>query len=150
MIWFYSCIPRTVDMGTISTRVIYLWIIAHIFSLIPRILLFYYSVPLYSVTKKRERSSELPNFMDFIVIVIDDIVFENKARCPHKNRAPIHGRCYDKRIYSLYLCRAKHLVTELSIFWSGNGVEVMIFVYPVKFSWFFSSFEIRLFSIMFQ
>ena len=38
------------------------------------------------------------------------------ARCPHINRAPIYDRCYDKQIYSLYLCRAKHLVTELSIF----------------------------------
>ena len=46
------------------------------------------------------------------------------ARCPHMNRAPIYDRCYDKRIYSLYLCRAKHLVTELSIFWLGNGVEI--------------------------
>ena len=45
------------------------------------------------------------------------------ARCPHINRAPIYDRCYDKQIYSLYLCRAKHLVTELSIFWLGNGVE---------------------------
>ena len=72
--------------------------------------------------------------MGLTVIVIDDIVFENMARCPHINRAPIHCRCYDKRIYSLYLCRAKHLVTELSIFWSGNGVEIRIFVYPVKFS----------------
>ena len=34
---------------------------------------------------------------------------------------------------SLYLCRAKHLVTELNIFWLGNGVEIGIFVYPVKF-----------------
>ena len=36
---------------------------------------FYYSVPLYSVTKKRERSGELSNFMGFTVIMIDDIVF---------------------------------------------------------------------------
>ena len=56
------------------------------------------------------------------------------ARCPHINRAPIYDRCYDKKINSLYLCRAKHLVTELSIFWLGNGVEIRIFVYPVKFS----------------
>ena len=56
------------------------------------------------------------------------------ARCPHINRAPIYDRCYDKRIYSLYLCRAKHLVAEVSIFWHGNGVEIRIFVYPVKFS----------------
>ena len=56
------------------------------------------------------------------------------ARCPHMNRAPIYDRCYDKQIYSLYLCRAKHLVTELSIFWLGNGVEKRIFVYPIKFS----------------
>ena len=56
------------------------------------------------------------------------------ARCLHVNRAPIYDRCYDKRIYSLYLCQAKHLVAELSIFWLGNGVEIRIFVYPVKFS----------------
>ena len=35
---------------------------------------FYYSVPLYSVTNKRERSSELSNFMGFTVVMIDDIV----------------------------------------------------------------------------
>ena len=56
------------------------------------------------------------------------------ARCPHINRAPIYDRCYDKQIYSLYLCRAKHLVTELSNFLLGNGVEKRIFVYPIKFS----------------
>ena len=39
-----------------------------------------------------------------------------------------------RELYSLYLCRAKHLVTELSIFWHGNGVEIIIFVYPVKVS----------------
>ena len=72
------------------------------------------------------------------------------ARCPHINRAPIYDRCYDKRIYSLYLCRAKHLVTELSIFWHGNGVEIKIFDYAFKFSSFFTSFEIRLFCIMLQ
>ena len=55
------------------------------------------------------------------------------ARCPHMNRGPIYDLCYDKRIYRLYLCRAKHLVTELSIIWLGNGVEIRIFVYPVKF-----------------
>ena len=33
----------------------------------------------------------------------------------------------------LYLCRDKHLVTELNIFWLGNEVEIEIFVYPVKF-----------------
>ena len=55
------------------------------------------------------------------------------ARFPHINRAPICDRCYDKKIYSLYLCRAKHLVTELSIFWLGNGVEVMICVHPINF-----------------
>ena len=55
------------------------------------------------------------------------------ARCPHNNRAPICDRCYDKKIYSLYLCRAKHLVTELSIFWLGNGVEIKIFVHPINF-----------------
>ena len=33
-----------------------------------------------------------------------------------------------REIYSLYLCRAKHLVTELSVFWLGNGVEIRIFV----------------------
>ena len=72
------------------------------------------------------------------------------ARCPHINRAPIYVRCYDKIIYSLYLCQAKHLVTEFSIFWLGNGAEKMIFVYPVKFSKFFSSFEILWFNIMLQ
>ena len=36
---FYARMPRTVAMGTISTRMIYLWIITHIFLLIPRILL---------------------------------------------------------------------------------------------------------------
>ena len=41
--------------------------------------------------------------------------------------------------YSLYLCRAKHLVTELSIFWLGNGVEIRIFVYPVKFEQFWDT-----------
>ena len=56
------------------------------------------------------------------------------AYCPHINRAPIYDRWYDKIIYSLYLCRAKNLVTELSIFWLGNGVEIVIFVYLVKFS----------------
>ena len=46
------------------------------------------------------------------------------ARCPHINKAPIYDRCYDKIIiYTLYLCRAKHLVAELSIFWLGNGVK---------------------------
>ena len=55
------------------------------------------------------------------------------ARYPYINRTPIYDRCYDKRIYILYLCRAKHLVTELSIFWLGNGVEISISVYPVKF-----------------
>ena len=54
------------------------------------------------------------------------------ARCPHINRAPIYDRCYDKKIYSLYLCRAKYLV--LSIFWLGNGGEIRIFVDPIKFS----------------
>ena len=44
------------------------------------------------------------------------------ARCPHIKGAPIYDRCYDKRIYRLYLCLAKHLVTELSIFWLDNGV----------------------------
>ena len=58
------------------------------------------------------------------------------ARYPYINRAPIYNRCYDKRIYGLYLCQAKHLVTELSIFWLGNGVEIKIFVYPVKFEQF--------------
>ena len=58
------------------------------------------------------------------------------ARYPYINKAPIYDRCHDKRIYSLYLCRAKHLVTEMSIFWIGNGVEVMIFVYPIKFGQF--------------
>ena len=72
------------------------------------------------------------------------------ARCPHINRAPICDRCYDKKIYSLYLCRAKHLVTELSIFWLGNGVEIKIFVHPINFLKFFSSFDVRLFSIMLQ
>ena len=56
------------------------------------------------------------------------------ARCPHINRAPMYVRCYDKKIYSLYLCRAKHLVTELSIFSLGNGVEIKQIVYPIKFS----------------
>ena len=72
------------------------------------------------------------------------------ARCPHINRAPICDRCYDKKIYSLYLCRAKHLVTELSIFWLGNGVEIKIFVHPINFFLIFSSFDVRLFSIMLQ
>ena len=54
------------------------------------------------------------------------------------------------RPYSLNLCRAKYSLTELSIFWHGNGVEIKIFDYPVKFSSFFSSFEIRLFCIMLQ
>ena len=56
------------------------------------------------------------------------------ARCPHINREPIYDRCYVKKIYSLYLCRAEHLVTELSIFWVGNGVEIRIFFNPVKIS----------------
>ena len=72
--------------------------------------------------------------MGFTVMMIDDIVFSTMADCPHINRAPIYDWCYDKRIYSLYLCRAKHLVTELSIFWHGNGVEIRIFVYHIKFS----------------
>ena len=55
------------------------------------------------------------------------------ARCPHIDRAPICDRSYDKKIYSLYLCRAKHLVTKLSIFWLGNGVEIKIFVHPINF-----------------
>ena len=54
--------------------------------------------------------------MGFTVIMIDDIVFLNMTLCPHINRAPIYDRCYEKGIYSLYLCRAKHLGTELSIF----------------------------------
>ena len=61
------------------------------------------------------------------------------AGYPYINRAPIYDRCYDKRIYSLYLCQAKHLVTELSIFWLGNGVEKRIFVYPVKFEQFWDT-----------
>ena len=56
------------------------------------------------------------------------------ARCPHINKAPIYDRCYDKQIYSLYVCRAEHLVMELSIFWLGNRVEKKFFVYPSKFS----------------
>ena len=56
------------------------------------------------------------------------------ARCPHINRAPIYDQCYDEKIYSLYLCRAKHLVTELSIFLVGNVVEIRMFVFPIKFS----------------
>ena len=56
------------------------------------------------------------------------------ARCPHINRAPIYDQCYDEKIYSLYLRRAKHLVSELSIFLVGNGVEIRMFVYPIKFS----------------
>ena len=71
--------------------------------------------------------------MGFTVIMIDDIVLKNMARCPHINRAPIYNRYYDKKIYSLYLCLAKHLVTELSIFWLGNGVEIRIFFIPSKF-----------------
>ena len=58
------------------------------------------------------------------------------ARYPYIKRAHIYDRCYDKRIYSLHLCRSKHLVTELSIVWLGNGVEIRIFVYPVKFEQF--------------
>ena len=72
------------------------------------------------------------------------------ARCPHINRTLICDRCYDKKIYSLYLCQAKHLVTELSIFWLGNGVEIKIFVHPINFFKFFSSFDVRSFSIMLQ
>ena len=37
-------------------------------------------------------------------------------------------------LYSLYLCRAKHLGMEFSIFWLGNGVEIRMFVYHVKYS----------------
>ena len=74
--------------------------------------------------------------MGFLVIMIDDIVFQNMVRYPYINRAPIFNRCYDKRIDSLYYCRANHLVTELSIFWLGNGAEIKIFVYPVKFEQF--------------
>ena len=51
------------------------------------------------------------------------------ARCPHVNRTPIYDRFYDKKIYSLYLYRAKHLVTELSIMSSqtfGNGVKYFL------------------------
>ena len=55
-----------------------------------------------------------------------------------------------RELYSLFLCRAKHLVTELSIFWHDNGVKIRIVVYPVKVSEIFSSFEIRLFSTMLQ
>ena len=55
------------------------------------------------------------------------------ARRPHINRAPIYDRCYDEKICSLYLCRAKHLVTELSIFWLGNGVKIRIFFIPSNF-----------------
>ena len=72
------------------------------------------------------------------------------ARCPHINRAPIYDRCYVEKIYSLYLCRAKHLVTELSIFWVGNGVEIRIFVNPGNFFLIFSSFEVPLLRIMLQ
>ena len=89
--------------------------------------------------------------MGLTVIMIDDIVFlKTMARCLHINRAPTYDRCYDKKIYSLYLCRAKHLVTELRIFRLGNGVEIGIFVYHIKFSFIFSSFEVLLFSIMLQ
>ena len=42
------------------------------------------------------------------------------------------------------------MVTELSIFWLGNGVEINIFVYPINFFLIFSSFDVRLFSIMLQ
>ena len=56
----------------------------------------------------------------------------------------------DVKIYSLYLCRAKHLVTELSIFWLGNRVEIKIFVHPINFFLISSSFDVRLFSIMLQ
>ena len=66
------------------------------------------------------------------------------ARCPHINGG------YDKRIYSLYLCRAKHLVTELSIFWHGNGVEIKIFDYPVKFSSFLVVFRYDCFVLCFN
>ena len=38
-----------------------------------------------------------------------------------------------RELYSFYLCPAKHLVTELSIFWLCN-VIIIISVYPVKFS----------------
>ena len=55
------------------------------------------------------------------------------ARCPHINRAPIYDRCYVKKIYSLYLCRAKHLVTELSILGVGNGVEIKKLLIPSIF-----------------
>ena len=61
--------------------------------------------------------------MGYTDIMIDDIVFSNMARCPHINRAPIYDRCYDKKIYSLYLCRAKHLVTELSFFGLVTGLK---------------------------
>ena len=66
------------------------------------------------------------------------------ARCPHINRAPIYDLCYDKKIYSLYL------YSELSVFCLSNSVEIRNFVYPVKFLNFFSSFKVRLFSIMLQ
>ena len=42
------------------------------------------------------------------------------------------------------------MVTELSIFWPGNGVEIKIFVHPINFFFIFSSFDVRLFSIMLQ
>ena len=42
------------------------------------------------------------------------------------------------------------MVTELSMFWLGNGVEIKIFVHPINFLNFFSSFDVRLFSIMLQ
>ena len=70
--------------------------------------------------------------MGFTDIMID-IVFSNMARCLHINRAPIYDRCYDKRIYCLYLCQAK-FGNGVEYFWHGNGVEIRIFVYPVKFS----------------
>ena len=37
------------------------------------------------------------------------------------------------RKYTVYIYVAKHLVTELSIFWLGNGVEIKIFVHPINF-----------------
>ena len=62
-------------MGTISTRMIYLWIIAHIFSLILRILLILLLRSTLLRYQEKEQSSELPNFMGFTAIMIDDIVF---------------------------------------------------------------------------
>ena len=73
--WFHACMPRTAAKGTISTRMIYIFELLPIYICINPKNTTNFTTQLHSTPLPREGSSELPNFMGFAVIMIDDIVF---------------------------------------------------------------------------